>query len=140
VRPQPAASVGEQFRRWSRNEGGDVGFAVVDRESGVLVGHVTLYGGSLPARAGTLAVLIGDEHVGHGYGLDAVRVLTRYGFRELGLNRIELGVVAFNTRARAVYRKAGFVEEGVRRQAVFHDGVFHDHVIMAVLAQEWERG
>jgi RimJ/RimL family protein N-acetyltransferase len=138
VRPRPADSVAEVFRGWSGNEhGGDVGFSVVDRVSRALVGHVTLFGAALPARAATLAVMIGSEHVGRGYGTDAVRLLTDYGFREMGLNRIEIRVHAFNDRARAVYGRVGYQEEGVRREATFHDGRFSDEVLMAVLARDW---
>jgi len=138
VRPRPQGPVADMFRSWSANEhGGGVGFSVVDRASDALVGHVTLFGGVLPTRAATLAVMIGSEHVGQGYGTDAVRVLTHYGFAEMGLNRIEIRVHAFNERARRAYRGAGYGEEGVRREAVFHDGVFHDEVIMAALAREW---
>jgi RimJ/RimL family protein N-acetyltransferase len=138
VRPRPEAPVTELFRSWSSSErGGDVGFSVVHRESDVLVGHVTLFGGALPVRAATLAVMIGGEHVRRGYGTDAVRLLTDYGFREMGLNRIEIRVHAFNDRARAVYRAVGYQEEGVRRDATFHDGRFHDEVGMSVLAREW---
>jgi RimJ/RimL family protein N-acetyltransferase len=138
VRPRPEGSVVETFRAWSSSErSGEVGFSVVDRESGQLVGHVTLFGAKLPTRAATLAVMIGGEHVGHGYGTDAVRLLTDYGFREMGLNRIEIQVHAFNARARAVYAKVGYREEGVRREAIFHDGCFHDEVVMSALAREW---
>ncbi|WP_439689779.1 GNAT family N-acetyltransferase [Curtobacterium sp. SP.BCp] len=141
VRPRPEAPIVEMFRSWSKSErSGEVGFSVVDRASGELVGHVTLFGAALPVRAATLAVMIGSEHVGRGYGTDAVRLLTEYGFREMGLNRIEIQVHAFNDRARAVYRKAGYVEEGVRREAVFHDGLFHDEVIMSALARDWPAG
>lgn len=138
VRPRPDVPVTEMFRSWSNSErSGDVGFSVVDRESGVLVGHVSLFGGALPVRAATLAVMIGSEHVGQGFGTDAVRVLTDYGFREMGLNRIEIRVHAFNDRAQAVYRRIGYRQEGVRRDATFHDGRFHDEVVMSVLAREW---
>lgn len=138
VRPRPDVPVTEMFRSWSNSErGGDVGFSVVDRESGVLVGHVSLFGGALPVRAATLAVMIGSEHVGQGFGTDAVRVLTDYGFREMGLNRIEIRVHAFNDRAQAVYRRIGYRQEGVRRDATWHDGRFHDEVLMSVLAREW---
>ncbi|WP_022906276.1 GNAT family N-acetyltransferase [Curtobacterium sp. B18] len=138
VRPGPADSVTEMFRNWSKSErSGDVGFSVVDRTSDTLVGHVTLFGATLPVRAATLAVMIGSEHAGHGYGTDAVRLLTDYGFREMGLNRIEIQVHAFNDRARAVYAKVGYHVEGVRREATFHDGRFHDEVIMSALARDW---
>ncbi|MBT2504219.1 GNAT family N-acetyltransferase [Curtobacterium sp. ISL-83] len=138
VRPRPAEPVAEMFRNWSTNErSGDVGFSVVDRVSGQLVGHATLFGATLPVRAATLAVMVGSEHVDRGYGTDAVRLLTEYGFREMGLNRIEIQVHAFNERARAVYGKVGYREEGVRREATFHDGHFHDEVIMSALARDW---
>ena len=50
-----------------------------------------------------------------------------------GLTRIELEVFASNTRARALYRKAGFAEEGRKRRARILDGVADDIVIMALL-------
>jgi RimJ/RimL family protein N-acetyltransferase len=137
VLPQPEGAVADLFRAWSKSGGGDVGFSVVDCTSGGLVGHVTLFGATLPVRAASLAVMIGGEHVGRGYGTEAVRLLTAYGFGELGLNRIEVQVHAFNDRARAVYRRVGYREEGVRREVLFHDGGFHDQVIMSALAREW---
>ncbi|RLZ02364.1 GNAT family N-acetyltransferase [Kocuria tytonicola] len=138
VTPQPEDTVADMFRSWSTNTGaGGVGFSVVDSATDELIGHVTLYGASLPARAATLAVLIAPDHVDRGYGTDAVRLLTKFGFQEMGLHRIELRVFAYNERARAVYRKLGHVEEGTRRDIAFHGGEFHDEVIMAVLAEEW---
>ncbi len=138
VRPRPEADVAEQFRTCSASyAAGDVGFCVADRISGRLVGHVTLYGAQLLNRSATLTVMIGSEHTGAGYGTDAVRALVEYGFREMGLNLIELHVFAYNKRARATYRKVGFVEEGVLRETVIHDGAFHDEVVMSVLAKDW---
>ncbi|HEY0260817.1 MAG TPA: GNAT family protein, partial [Lacisediminihabitans sp.] len=91
----------------------------------------------LPVRAATLALMIGPDHHGKGYGTDVVRTLTRYGFLEMGLNRIEIRVWAFNSRARRVYHRAGYREEGIRRDAVFHDGEYHDEVILSQLRREW---
>jgi len=64
--------------------------------------------------------------------------MVRYGFLELGLNRVGLNVWAYNDRAIAAYRKAGFVEEGRTREAVWHDGRFHDELSMGLLASEWD--
>ena len=50
-----------------------------------------------------------------------------------GYLRIELGVFAGNARAASLYRKAGFVEEGIKRRAILIKGVFHDEIIMARL-------
>jgi RimJ/RimL family protein N-acetyltransferase len=43
---------------------------------------------------------------------------------------IELGVYAHNTRAQALYRKVGFVEEAVRRERIRIDGIDHDEMLM----------
>jgi RimJ/RimL family protein N-acetyltransferase len=52
-----------------------------------------------------------------------------------GFTRIQLEAFATNARAIALYRKVGFVDEGVRRQALCIDGVFIDEVLMAKHAQ-----
>ncbi len=138
VRPRPANSASELFRSWSTNDDpGKVGFSVVSQADDTLVGHAVLYGAALPTRSATAAIIIGAEHTGRGFGTDAMRTLIRYGFEEMGLNRIGLGVWAFNTRAIASYTKAGFVEEGRRREIVFHAGQFHDEVLMSILASDW---
>jgi RimJ/RimL family protein N-acetyltransferase len=139
VRPQPDGPVQEQFRRWSLNDGSSTsGFSVETRASGEFVGHVTLWGASLPARSATLGVIIGPTQIDRGYGTDAVRVMARYGFRSMGLHRVGLEVAAFDLRGRRAYEKAGFRVEGVRREAVFMDGGFTDEVLMGLLRQDWE--
>lgn len=139
IRPQPDGAAQEQFRRWSLNDtASSAGFSIETRASGEFVGHITLSGASLPARSATLAVIIGPSHVSHGYGTDAVRVMTGYGFRTMGLHRIGLEVASFNPRGRRAYEKAGFQIEGVRREAVFMDGAFTDEVLMGLLRQDWE--
>lgn len=138
VRPQPDPTRAEVLRMWSRNDTtGGVGFSVVDAGTGELVGHVTLWGVDALARCGTLGVQVGPPFTGRGYGTDAVRVLVRYAFAELGLHRVQLGVWSFNTRALAAYERAGFVAEGRRREVVFHDGHWYDEVLLSVLEDEW---
>jgi RimJ/RimL family protein N-acetyltransferase len=140
IRPMPATAIEAMFRQWSANtDPNSVGFSIEGLSGEGLVGHITLYGAMIPERAATLAVIVGPDHVGHGYGSDAVRTMVRYGFLQMGLNRIELRTWAFNSRGIRVYAKAGFTEEGRLRDAVFYDGDFHDQVIMSILQREWSR-
>jgi RimJ/RimL family protein N-acetyltransferase len=86
---------------------------------------------------------IAPEHINSFHrGLDLVARERQYlGFRlisatleqarRLGFVRIQLFVHADNTRAIALYRKVGFVEEGVLRDAAFMDGKFRDSLLMA---------
>jgi RimJ/RimL family protein N-acetyltransferase len=67
-----------------------------------------------------------------------MRLLLRHGFETLNLNRIFLRVYSHNPRAIHVYQKVGFVEEGILRQAHFHNGDYKDVHIMSVLRSEWQ--
>ncbi|HJF77350.1 MAG TPA: GNAT family N-acetyltransferase [Brevibacterium linens] len=138
VLPRPEGGVSEQFSQWSANTSSEaVGFSIELTETEEFVGHVTLYGRNPINQSATLAIVLGPEFHGRGYGSDAVRLAVKYGFLQLGLNRIELQTWAFNTRGIASYTKAGFVEEGRRREAVFFNGRRHDEVIMAILKDDW---
>jgi RimJ/RimL family protein N-acetyltransferase len=137
--PQPRSyhGVADMFRAWCRNDTGECGLCVTKRKGGELIGQVALFGATSKDRCATFAIVLGSEHHDRGYGTDAVRLMVRYGFAELGLHRIELSVYGFNQRAMATYRKAGFVEEGRRRQSIWRSGRWHDHVTMGILYEEW---
>ncbi len=141
IRPRPEQPIREMFRAWSGNESGSaVAFSVVRRSDNALLGHVALWGAELPACSATLGVIMGPQARGQGLGSDAVTVLLRYGFDEMGLRRIQLGVYSFNTRALAAYTKLGFVEEGRRREVALHAGAWYDEVLMALLASGYAAG
>lgn len=70
---------------------------------------------------------------GCGLMTEAARVVVRFGFERLELNRIYAGHFAGNEASRRVQEKVGLRLEGVLRQDVFKDGQPVDHVMMAVL-------
>jgi RimJ/RimL family protein N-acetyltransferase len=137
IHPRPAAAVAEQFRLWSGNQGTDAGLVVTTRQEGTVIGHVALFGATVHNRTATYAIMIGPPHQGQGYGTEATRMMLRYGFAELGLHRIQLGVMGYNERGINTYKKAGFIEEGRSRETVFRGGIWYDHVHMGILAHEW---
>jgi len=68
-----------------------------------------------------------------------MELLVKYGFNTLNMNRIELSVYDFNIRAFSTYQKVGFLEEGRKRQARYHNGKYQDEIIMAILREDWEK-
>lgn len=113
------------------------GFAVETLEApSRLIGFVTLSDIEPQHRSAGFAIALDPDSGGHGYGVDAARTMVRYGFREVGLRRVWLHVWAYNERAIRTYRKAGFVEEGRLRDAVFHDGRWHDQLVMSAIATD----
>ena len=84
-----------------------------------------------------LHIMVAPEWQGRGVGTYAVGAMVRHAFLDLGLRRIELSVLADNVRARSLYEKAGFVEEGVKRGARYKNGSYQDIYIMALLKEDW---
>ena len=83
--------------------------------------------------------LQGKAYFGKGYGSEATRLIIDYGFKVLNLHRIELEVYDFNPRAQHVYEKAGFVKEGVKRDALFWEGQYQNAIVMSILEDEWRK-
>lgn len=91
---------------------------------------------------GTCRLFIGigvKEYWGRGYGSDAMRVALQYFFRDARLEKIQLSVYDFNTRAIASYRKCGFEVEGVRRNIAYVHGEWCDSIEMAISVEQFER-
>ncbi len=115
-------------------------FAILTLAENKLIGNCGLHNVDLKNRSAVFGIFIGDKNYwGKGYGTDATRTILRYGFEQLGLNRVELWVYDFNPRAIRAYEKAGFRREGVRRQGLYRNGAFHDEIMMGVLREEWEK-
>lgn len=104
-----------------------------------LIGLIGLYIVMPVQREAFMGIQIGERaYWGKGYGTDALRVLLRYAFDELNLQRISLSVLEGNARALRSYEKCGFQYEGRERHAWAYDGRRWDEVYMGLLREEWE--
>jgi len=90
---------------------------------------------------GTCRLFIGigvKTHWGQGYGTDAMRLALQYFFRDVHLNKVQLSVYDFNTRAIASYRKCGFEVEGVRRNIAYVQGEWCDSIEMSISTEQFD--
>ncbi len=71
---------------------------------------------------------------------EAARLLQRALILELGFHRLELEVYGFNERAQRHAERAGFVREGVKRQAYRRGAGWVDGVCYALIAEDLESG
>jgi RimJ/RimL family protein N-acetyltransferase len=104
---------------------------VVEHE-GRCVGEARLHHVDQVAGEGWLAVgLFAPADRGRGVGTEATRLVLGHAFGALGLRRVRLRVLAFNTRALACYRRCGFREVG-REPARLDSGEAAEDVLMEV--------
>ena len=73
-----------------------------------------------------------------GIGRTCIRLLAAMAFRDLAAHRFWLDVKALNTRAQALYRAEGFVEEGRLRESVKTADGYDSLIVMAMLKTEYE--
>ena len=113
---------------------------IVERETARLIGFAGITTISNINRSGEYYILIGEKDCwGQGYGTEVTKLVVAYGFASLNLNRIMLTVSAINNAGVKAYSNAGFVVEGVLREACYRDGHYHDKIVMAILRSEWDK-
>jgi putative acetyltransferase len=103
---------------------------------GELVGGAGLHpaGGSMRRRhAMSLGMHVQPAWQRRGVGNLLMQSLVDYADNWLGLLRLELEVYTDNAKAQALYKRFGFVEEGVHRCHAMRDGVYVDTLSMARL-------
>lgn len=109
-----------------------------DGEGWKMIGNSGVFGIDWVNGSGELGIMIGDKSEWNkGYGTEAMSLLQRHAFETLNLNRVFLRVYADNVRAVRAYEKAGFVQEGRLRSAVYKHGKYDDVILMGVLRSEW---
>ena len=87
----------------------------------------------------TVGLFVADLR-GQGLGQEITRLVLAWAFTLLGLHRVELEVLASNSRAIGCYRACGFRQEGIRRQAGLYPDGWKDFIVMAMLQSEYAGG
>lgn len=115
-----------------------LGIEVRTPEGWRLVGNCSFFDLDWRNRCCEIGIFIGDkEYWSRGYGTQVMRLMLKYGFNTLNLNRVYLRVYESNPRGIKCYEKAGFRHEGRLRQAIFQDGRYIDLLMMSVIRSEW---
>jgi ribosomal-protein-alanine N-acetyltransferase len=115
---------------------GDLQFAIVSRDSGVLAGSVGLVVNREHER-GEIGYWIGVDFWGRGYAAEAAGAVVDYGFGVAGLNRIFASHFAGNAASGRVLQKAGMRHEGTQRQGFKKWGEYLDAELYAILRSDW---
>ena len=113
-------------------------FAIVENASALHIGNIKI--GPIHSRHSyaDVSYFIGERNAwGKGYGTDAVRGVTKFGFERLGLNRCQAGVYASNVGSIRVLEKAGYALEGSLKRQLRSDSGFQDHLYFGALRDSW---
>ncbi|MCB0288081.1 MAG: GNAT family N-acetyltransferase [Calditrichaeota bacterium] len=120
-----------------RESGTETPFAIILKQVNALVGSISLKDFDPHNKSAEIGYWIGRTWWNKGIVTEAAQRLLKYGFEELGLNRIHGNFIPKNVASQKVMEKIGMSREGLLRQKVLKDGVFEDIVMYSILAEEY---
>lgn len=125
-------------RERERHLGSGFGFGVfVD---GVFAGEMNLSSVQRgPFQNCYVGYWIDEALAGNGYTPEALVVVMRFAFEDLGLHRVQVAIIPRNSASRRVVEKLGIREEGTAVRYLEINGAWEDHVRYAVTSEEWEQ-
>lgn len=114
-------------------------FKAIDTATETVVGHISL--GSISQKnsaARVSRVFIDPQQRGRGFAARMLTEVLRFGFEQLHLHRIALGVYSFNEAAIRAYTRAGMQQEGCSRDVLKYENEYWSLVEMSMLRPEWQ--
>jgi RimJ/RimL family protein N-acetyltransferase len=106
--------------------------AILLKEGDRYLGGVGLHPINWDIRRFEIGYWLRKSAEGHGYMLEAVKLLADYALNELGANRVEIKCDERNTRSAAVAKRLGFVQEAcLRNHEAATDGSLRNTLIFA---------
>jgi RimJ/RimL family protein N-acetyltransferase len=114
-------------------------FRIADRATDQVVGGVNLR--LADHQIAEISYFVRESARGRGLATRAVRLVSRWAFDDLGIQRIELRVHPENNASRRVAEKAGFVFEGTERASrAWPDGTRFDSLLFSLIPGDHQPG
>ena len=124
----------------SRGQSAEVGewysFGIFTADSGRFLGGVGLNFINRVHQMGNLGYWVRTSATGRGVAARATRLVARFGFEEVGLQRIEILAAVGNIASQRVAEKAGAVREAVLRKRLRIRGEPTDAVVFSLTAED----
>jgi RimJ/RimL family protein N-acetyltransferase len=118
-------------------EGDGLSLAVVRRDTGALIGEVSLFWQSDAHRQGELGFIVHPDHGGQGFATEATEAMLALGFEGLGLHRIFGNADARNAASARLMERLGMRREAHLIENEFVKGEWQSELDYAILDREW---
>jgi RimJ/RimL family protein N-acetyltransferase len=106
-------------------------FAILLKQEERHIGNIKLGPVNWTHRFADLGLLIGEKDCwDQGYATEAIRLLRRFAFDELGLHKLQAGCYDTNPSSARAFQKAGFVKEGHRRAQFLCEGRYVGQLLL----------
>lgn len=103
---------------------------LVIEHDGQAVGAVDLFEFDPHNRRAGVGIIVDSQHRAQGLGYDALKVLEQYARQTLHLHQLWCSVTVDNEASLKLFRKAGYVECGLRREWILTSDGALDEILM----------
>lgn len=118
-------------------ESGQTGLAMGIFLDERLVGGIGMHDWNHPMKKAQIGYWLSKDKEGQGIMLQCTRAFIRFIFEQLGLNKIEIHFLPYNSRSSELTKRLNAKVEGVLRDSIKRNGAFEDVVITGILRREW---
>lgn len=132
----------EQIEAWASgfDEWRSIRWGIARKETGTVIGTCGYYGFHRWHGRGSLGFELARPYWRQGIMTEALAAIIRFGFRKVGLNRIQAVVMPGNEGSEKLLEKLGFRREGVLREYEnWGNKGYVDLLMFSLLRDEYER-
>lgn len=113
-------------------------WALIDRESRRMIGTCGFTRIDTANNSAEIGYVLNPDFHRRGFGSEAVRRVLKFGFEELGLQRIEARFMQGNEASLALMKSVGMTFEGYMRDLMLVKGKYRTIGISSILRSEYE--
>lgn len=136
--PQPM----ENIKRYVEKMNGlsdEIFLAICLIEDDQHIGNIKLGPINWIHRFADISLLIGEkDHWGKGIATEAIKLITRFAFNVLNLNKLQAGCYSKNIGSAKAFLKAGFCKEGALKNHWIVNGKYQDEIILGLCCEDWK--
>lgn len=114
-------------------------WAIIERESRRMIGTCGFTKIDVPNNSAEIGYVLNPDFHRRGFGSEAVKRVLKFGFEELGLNRIEARFMQGNEASLALMKSVGMTFEGYMRDLIFVKGSYRTVGVSSILRSEYEK-
>lgn len=109
--------------------------SIIQGDSGKIIGTAMLFGFDHEAKHAEIGYVFHKDYWNRGYATEAIRLIERFAFKDLGLHKLHARVVDANQASSIVLEKNAFLLEGRFKDYYFIDGCYQDGLFYGKIAK-----
>ncbi|MBZ9637412.1 GNAT family N-acetyltransferase [Clostridium sp. FP1] len=116
----------------------EITWGIARKNDDKIIGYCCFFAFDNDSRRSEIGYGFNRDEWNKGYATEAIKILVKFGFEVMNLNRVEATVTLGNDASVKALKKANFLQEGIVRERSIMKGKFEDDVILAIIKKDYK--